>query len=171
VNFLPFFLQLNKVGYLKIVDFGFSKKIPFKSYTLCGTPEYMAPEVILSQGHGKGVDWWGFGVLCYEMLVGQPPWVDGTGDSGNDGLMGIYHQILEGKVLFPKWVDGEAKSLVKRLLTRDLTRRLGCLKVPVQCATRLKRFTHSIHSSNDAGRCFRCQGTLLVHVIDVVVPA
>ena len=60
-------------------------------YTLCGTPEYIAPEVLLNKGHGKGVDWWTLGILMYEMMVGQPPFVD-------DDPMGIYQQILNGKL-------------------------------------------------------------------------
>ncbi|KAJ1401206.1 kinase-like domain-containing protein, partial [Ochromonadaceae sp. CCMP2298] len=56
-------LLLDKLGYLKITDFGFAKKVAFKTYTLCGTPEYIAPEVLLNKGHGKGVDWWTLGIL------------------------------------------------------------------------------------------------------------
>jgi protein kinase A len=70
---------------LKIPDFGFAEKVAFKTYTLCGTPEYIAPEVLLNKGHGKGVDWWTLGILlyAYEMMAGQPPFVD-------DDPMGIY---------------------------------------------------------------------------------
>ncbi|KAI6946446.1 Pkinase-domain-containing protein, partial [Hortaea werneckii] len=61
-------------GHLKLVDFGFAKKIENReTYTLCGTPEYLAPEVIRNTGHGTAVDWWAFGILIYEFLVGQPP--------------------------------------------------------------------------------------------------
>jgi serine/threonine protein kinase len=87
----------------------------------------MAPEILLSSGHGKGVDWWALGVLLYEMQVGQPPWVDGD---ANAGPMGIYQQILsDRRVLYPKFIDPMAKTLIKSLLEPDLTRRLGCLKV------------------------------------------
>jgi len=58
-------LLLDKLGFLKITDFGFAKRVAFKTYTLCGTPEYIAPEVLLNKGHGKGVDWWTLGILLY----------------------------------------------------------------------------------------------------------
>ena len=86
-------LLLDKDGYLKITDFGFAKRVAFKTYTLCGTPEYIAPEVLLNKGHGKGVDWWTLGILNYEMLAGQPPFVD-------DDPMGIYQQILAGAFFY-----------------------------------------------------------------------
>lgn len=106
---------------MKITDFGFAKRIDFKTYTLCGTPEYIAPEVLLNKGHGKGVDWWTLGILIYEMLTGEPPFID-------DDPMGIYQKILGNKLSFPKGYDKAAKSLTKKFLTADLTKRYGCLK-------------------------------------------
>lgn len=114
-------LLLDRQGYMKITDFGFAKQVHFKTYTLCGTPEYIAPEVLLNKGHGKGVDWWTLGILAYEMLAGQPPFVD-------DDPMGIYQQILAGKISFPRFFDRSAKNIIKKLLTADLTKRYGCLK-------------------------------------------
>jgi serine/threonine protein kinase len=114
-------LLLDVEGYVKITDFGFAKRVAFKTYTLCGTPEYIAPEVLLNKGHGKGVDWWTLGILIFEMLGGQPPFVD-------DDPMGIYQQILAGKVNFPRFFERNAKNLIKKLLTADLTKRFGCLK-------------------------------------------
>merc|ERR1712050_256811 len=110
-------------GYSKLTDFGFAKIIEpgARTYTLCGTPEYIAPEVLLNKGHGKPVDWWTLGILIYEMIVGQPPFCD-------EDPMGIYQKILAGKVYFPKYFDQNAKSLVKKLITADLSKRFGNLK-------------------------------------------
>eukprot|EP00500_Bicosoecida_sp_ms1_P013981 CAMPEP_0203817846 /NCGR_PEP_ID=MMETSP0115-20131106/28697_1 /ASSEMBLY_ACC=CAM_ASM_000227 /TAXON_ID=33651 /ORGANISM="Bicosoecid sp, Strain ms1" /LENGTH=330 /DNA_ID=CAMNT_0050726791 /DNA_START=106 /DNA_END=1098 /DNA_ORIENTATION=+ len=126
-------LLLDAQGYIKITDFGFAKRVAFKTYTLCGTPEYIAPEVLLNKGHGKGVDWWTLGILVYEMLAGQPPFVD-------DDPMGIYQQILAGKLTFPRYFDRNAKNLIKKLLTADLTKRYGCLKGAAEDIKRHKWF-------------------------------
>jgi len=114
-------LLLDLQGHLKITDFGFAKKVPERTLTLCGTPEYLAPEIIQSKGHGKAVDWWALGILLYEMLVGYPPFFD-------ESPFRIYEKILEGKLHFPKWIDSRAKDLIKQLLTLDHTKRLGTLK-------------------------------------------
>ena len=76
-------LLIDKEGHVKITDFGFAKVVKDKTYTLCGTPEYLAPEIIQSKGHNKNVDWWALGVLVFEMLAGYPPFYD-------DNPMGIY---------------------------------------------------------------------------------
>ncbi|KAI4722308.1 Pkinase-domain-containing protein [Aureobasidium sp. EXF-10727] len=70
-------ILIDAEGHLKLVDFGFAKKVENReTYTLCGTPEYLAPEVIRNTGHGLAVDWWALGILIYEFLVGQPPFWD-----------------------------------------------------------------------------------------------
>lgn len=126
-------LLLDRDGYLKVTDFGFAKRVKFKTYTLCGTPEYIAPEVLLNKGHGKGVDWWTLGILIYEMLAGEPPFVD-------EDPMCIYQQVLSSKVCFPRGFDKSAKSLVKKLLISDLTKRYGCLKAGVHDIKKSKLF-------------------------------
>jgi serine/threonine protein kinase len=89
---------INTNGYLKLTDFGFAKIIDGKTYTLCGTPEYLAPEIILNKGHAKPVDWWTLGILLYEMLVGIDPFND-------DDPMMIYQKIIKGKIKFPNTID------------------------------------------------------------------
>lgn len=113
-------LLLTKTGHIKFTDFGFAKVVPDRTWTLCGTPEYIAPEVLQSKGHGMPVDWWAYGVLVYEMLAGFPPFFDET-------PFGIYTKILAGEFQYPKHVDINARPLISGLLTSDLTRRLGCL--------------------------------------------
>lgn len=114
-------LLIDSKGYLKLTDFGFAKYCDGRTYTLCGTPEYLAPEVLLNKGHGKPVDWWCLGILTYEMIAGIDPFND-------EDPMAIYQKILKGKVKFPRDFDKNCKSLVKHLLVADVSKRYGCLK-------------------------------------------
>lgn len=114
-------LLIDASGYLKITDFGFAKHVTDRTYTLCGTPEYLAPEIITATGHGKAADFWALGVLLFELLAGYPPFFA-------DSPLEIYEKILAGKFSFPPHIDFVAKDLIKRLLTADLTKRLGNLK-------------------------------------------
>ena len=114
-------LLIDAQGYLKLTDFGFAKVIEGRTYTLCGTPEYLAPEILLQKGHGKPVDWWCLGILIYEMLVGIDPFSD-------EEPMAVYQNILRGKIKFPSNFNKDARSLVKHLLIADLGKRYGNLK-------------------------------------------
>ncbi|KAF2114142.1 kinase-like domain-containing protein [Lophiotrema nucula] len=112
-------ILIDAEGHLKLVDFGFAKKVENReTYTLCGTPEYLAPEVIRNTGHGTAVDWWAFGILVYEFLVGQPPFWD-------QNPMKIYEQIVEGHVRYPSAMSSEARDLISGLCNVDTSKRLG----------------------------------------------
>ncbi|KAJ1630653.1 camp-dependent protein kinase catalytic subunit 1 [Pavlovales sp. CCMP2436] len=114
-------LLLSADGTLKLTDFGFAKRIQYRTFTLCGTPEYLAPEIILNKGYNKGVDYWALGIVLFEMLAGDSPFV------GADH-MATYKNILHGKLRFPSSFPKEAAALVSRLLERDITKRFGLLK-------------------------------------------
>ncbi|GAA6016733.1 hypothetical protein JCM10207_000163 [Rhodosporidiobolus poonsookiae] len=114
-------LLIDASGHLKMTDFGFAKYVPERTYTLCGTPEYLAPEIITATGHSSACDWWALGVLLFELLAGYPPFFA-------DNPLEIYEKILQGRFGVPAHVDPLAKDLIRRLLTADLSKRLGNLK-------------------------------------------
>lgn len=100
-------------GHIKLADFGFAKmlKAGERTFTLCGTPEYLAPEVITSTGHDYQCDWWALGVLLYEMLAGRPPF---TGETP----FALYEAIVNAEVAFPMTMDLTARSLIAALLIK-----------------------------------------------------
>jgi len=114
-------VMVDVTGHIRIVDFGFAKYVPDVTYTLCGTPEYMAPEVILCKAYSKAVDWYALGILIFEMLCGYPPFYD------QDQLQ-LYKKILSGKIYWPSYITEDAKHLIKQLITTDITKRYGNLK-------------------------------------------
>jgi len=113
-------LVLDSKGYLKVTDFGFAKQIVDQTYTLCGTPEYFAPEIVTGSGHGKGVDWWTLGILVFEMLASFSPFYA-------DQAIDIYKKIIKGQMRFPRTFSTNAKDLIKGFLRIKPTRRLGVL--------------------------------------------
>jgi serine/threonine protein kinase len=112
---------LDEDGNIKLTDFGLSKESvtgTALTHTFCGTPEYLAPEVIQSQGYGQAVDWWSLGTLLYEMLTGLPPFY-------NENLHVMYERILRQKLTFPNYLSDEAKDFLTGLLDRNPKTRLG----------------------------------------------
>ena len=114
-------ILLDYTGHIALCDFGLCKLNMAgqeRTNTFCGTPEYLAPELLLAQGYTKVVDWWTLGVLFYEMLTGLPPFYD---ENTND----MYRKILQEPLRFPDDMDREARSLLIGLLDRDPLKRLG----------------------------------------------
>ncbi|XP_038824544.1 cGMP-dependent protein kinase 2-like isoform X3 [Salvelinus namaycush] len=116
-------LMLDAKGYVKLVDFGFAKELVHgdKTYSFCGTPEYMAPEIIQNQGHDFAADFWSLGILVYELLVGSPPF------SSSEPAK-IYPKILDGVLKFPPYMGEGAKSLISKLCRPRPGQRLGNTK-------------------------------------------
>ena len=117
-------LVIKDNGYLSILDITYAKelkKISDKTYTLCGTPNYIAPEIILNKGYNYSVDFWSLGIIFFEMLIGKDPF------HNKDPII-IYQNILTNNKKFPKIIDRDAKALINHLLVDDPKKRYGCLK-------------------------------------------
>ena len=114
-------ILLDEKGHVKLTDFGLSKILDEesdKTFTICGTPQYLAPEVLLKKGYDKAVDWWSLGCVMYEMLSGRLPFCIKRG-------MKLSQKIYEKGVEFPSNLTKEAKDLIKKLLIVDPQMRLG----------------------------------------------
>jgi len=112
---------LSRTGHIKLADFGFAKVVVGRTFTLCGTPEYLAPEVVQNKGHNQGVDWWALGVLIFECMAGFPPFFDET-------PLQIYQRIVRGKFDYPAHFEPLARRIITALLASDLSQRLGCMR-------------------------------------------
>uniref|UniRef100_A0A8C7HRC0 protein kinase C n=2 Tax=Oncorhynchus TaxID=8016 RepID=A0A8C7HRC0_ONCKI len=114
-------LLLDTEGYVKIADFGLCKEgmgFRDRTSTFCGTPEFLAPEVLTETSYTRAVDWWGLGVLIFEMLVGESPF---PGDDEEE----VFDSIVNDEVRYPRFLSTEAISVMRRLLRRSPERRLG----------------------------------------------
>jgi len=118
-------ILMDETGYLKLADFGMAKtlKPDEKAMSFCGTPEYLAPEIITGEGHNHNADWWSFGILIYEMLCGIPPFY-------NENLDRMYELIQMSELRFPKKikVSNEAQDIISKFLVRNQNNRLGSKK-------------------------------------------
>ena len=113
--------MIDKDGYIKITDFGLSKENISdnkSAKSFCGTPEYLAPEIIEGKGHGQAVDWWSLGSILYEMLTGMPPYYSKDREK-------LFHIIKTEQVKFYKYLSKEAVDLLTKLFIKDPEKRLG----------------------------------------------
>uniref|UniRef100_A0A3Q2CAE6 Protein kinase C n=1 Tax=Cyprinodon variegatus TaxID=28743 RepID=A0A3Q2CAE6_CYPVA len=116
-------ILLDAEGHCKLADFGMCKEgilDGVTTTTFCGTPDYIAPEILQELDYGPSVDWWALGVLMYEMMAGQPPF---EADNEDD----LFESILHDDVLYPVWLSKEAVSILRAFMTKSPTKRLGCV--------------------------------------------
>jgi len=113
-------ILLDDNGHCCLTDFGLSKDVDpnDKAHTFCGTPEYLAPEIVTGAGHDKAVDWWSLGILLYELTVGIPPFY-------SQNVNEMYNKIQHGVLRFPPFLSEPCKALIVALLNRDPKKRLG----------------------------------------------
>lgn len=121
-------ILLHQSGHICLTDFGLSKDLDpmnAESHTFCGTPEYLAPEIIQKKGHGKAVDWWSLGILTYELSLGQPPFY-------HNNLHTMYRKIRTENPRFPANLSAQCTDFLSKLLIRDPKQRLGSGKGDVE---------------------------------------
>ncbi|XAR55725.1 Non-specific serine/threonine protein kinase [Bertholletia excelsa] len=111
---------LDADGHAMLTDFGLAKEFDenTRSNSMCGTVEYMSPEIVLGKGHDKAADWWSVGILLFEMLTGKPPFIGGNREK-------IQQKIIKDKIKLPAFLSSEAHALLKGLLQKDPSKRLG----------------------------------------------
>ncbi|CAM9564169.1 unnamed protein product [Laminaria digitata] len=113
---------LDAEGHIRLTDFGLSKEgisnTTSGAHSFCGTPEYLAPEILNRQGHGRAVDWWSLGALLYEMVTGLPPFYCRDREK-------LFEKIRRGNLSYPRYLSAHAQEILQGLLTRDPSKRLG----------------------------------------------
>ena len=143
-------LLIDTEGHIRITDFGLSKDnvtgagAEGGTKTFCGTPEYLAPEILENRGHGKAVDWWSFGTLLYEMMCGLPPFYD-------TNVQRMYNKILIAPLKFPSYISKDAKAVLMALLQRAVDQRLGSAKDFSEIAA------HDFYASLDMDKVYKKQ--------------
>ena len=114
-------IMVDASGHIKLTDFGLSKMIKKqkeKAFTICGTPQYLAPEILSDEGYDNSVDWWSLGCVMYEMLVGKAPFRIPKGSY-------LSADLYKKKITIPEYVTPEAKDLISQLLVPNPKKRLG----------------------------------------------
>ncbi|EGF82479.1 hypothetical protein BATDEDRAFT_3752, partial [Batrachochytrium dendrobatidis JAM81] len=111
-------ILLDSTGHIKLADFGFAKRLVTTTQSFCGTPDYIAAEIVAARSYTYTVDWWSFGVLVFELISGKTPF-------RSESSEGIYTNIQSGKIQWVPQVTGPIKDLVSGLLDQDPRRRLG----------------------------------------------
>lgn len=108
---------------MKITDFGLSKKIADRTFTLCGTPDYIAPEIIQNKGHNKGADYWALGVVIYEMLTGLPPFYKENEDHTTfDRICGLTSKPPKFQIVYPRYLSAAAQGLIEGVFHGQFSR-------------------------------------------------
>ena len=109
ISLKPENVLIDRDGYIKVTDFGLSKQginDNHSAQSFCGTPEYLAPEVIDNLGHGKAVDWWSLGAIVFEMLTGLPPFYSKDRDK-------LFKNIKAAAIKYPNYLSKDALSLLQ----------------------------------------------------------